>query len=82
MTTVKGGGDFVVEPWCLGHAGLDGPCHRGLLEVLRRHVPIIPLAAILTTGAPTSLGLGVGAGHRRIAPQLGKQVEAARPRQL
>jgi site-specific DNA recombinase len=79
---IQGLGEFFVEQWCLVHAGLDGPFHRGLFEVLRLHVPIIHLAAILTTGAPTSIGTGVGEVQRRIAPKLGNQVEAALPRHM
>jgi hypothetical protein len=70
----------LVEQWCLVEAGLEVPFHGGLFEVLRRHVPIIHLAAILTAGPPTGVGTGVGAGQRRIAPQLGTQVEVALPR--
>ena len=58
------------------------PLHRGLFEVLHREVVVIHLVAILATGTSPGIGTGVGEVQRRIAPQLGNQVQVALPRHM
>src|SRR5215475_9059716 len=69
--------ELFVEQLHLVHAGLDVPLHRGLFEVLRRQGVVSHLAAILATGTPPGIGLGVGEVQCRIGPQLGNQVQVA-----
>ena len=74
--------ELLVEQLRLVQTGLDVPLHRGLFEVLPREVVVIHLAAILAMGAPPGIGAGVGEVQRRIAPQLGNQVQVVLPRHL
>ena len=73
---------LLVEQLGLGQEGLDMPLHRGLFQVLLRHVAGLHLPAILATGAPAGIGACRGEGQRRIVPQRGNQVEVALPRHL
>src|SRR2546426_10167398 len=74
--------ELLVEQLRLVQTGLDVPFHGGLFEVLRWHVGIVHLAAILTPGPSPGIGAGVGEVQGGIAPQLGNEVQIALPRHL
>ena len=69
--------ELLLEQLPLVQAGLDGPLHGGLFEVWHWEVVVIHLVAILATGTSPGIEAGVGEGQRRIAPQLGNEVQAA-----
>src|SRR2546422_9188117 len=73
MTTCQQLLELPVEQLRLVETGLDGPLHRGFLQVLRRQVVVIHLAAILAMGAPPSIGASVGAVQCPVVPRLGNQ---------
>src|SRR3989442_2976933 len=74
--------EFLVEQLRLVQAGLDVPLHEGLFEIWLRDVVVMHLVAILAPWAPPSIRSCVGEVQRRIAPQLGNQVQMARQSHL
>ena len=71
--------ELLMEQLRLGQASLYVPFHRRLFEVWHRDVVVIDLVAILAMGASPSIGAGGGEVQRRIAPQLGNEVQVALP---
>ena len=71
-----------MEQGCLIDTGLDVPLHRGLFEVLPREVVVIDLVAMLAAGDHGRHRHRVGEVERRIAPQLGNEMQAALSRHI
>ena len=74
--------ECLVEPLRLGQTGLDVPLHRGLFAAWCRDVVVRQLAAIVAMRPPPGIGASLGEVQRRIALQLGNQVQVALPRHL
>lgn len=69
--------ELLMEQLYLIETGLQMPLDRRLLQVLHGEVVVSDLGAILATGTSSGIGAGVGKVQRRIAAQLGNQMQAA-----